>query len=115
MLPALALIAWRGAEPNRRDRGLALLGLALVTCGVGAYSLFVYQLTNIEGGSHNPIEWAATIERWGYSPGGTPWTALFNLIQPLLTHPYRYLTTVPMAPFDLLNGLVALVFVVSVP
>jgi len=115
MLPALALLVWRSAEPTRRDRMLAIAGLALVACGIGAYSLFVYRLTSIEGGSHNPLEWAATIERWGYNPGGSPWTGLFNLIGPLATHPYRYLTTVPMAPFDLLNGLAALVLAVSVP
>ena len=70
MLPALALIAWHCAEPTRRDRGLASIGLMLVPCGIGAYSLFVYQLTNIPGGSANPLEWAAAIQRWGYYPGG---------------------------------------------
>jgi hypothetical protein len=109
MLPALAWIAWRGAEPNARDRTLAAIGLALVVCGVGAYSFYVYRLTG------NPFEWAASIERWGYHPSGSPWTAPARLVQRLVTHPYRYLTGDRMAPYDTLYGLAGIVFVIAVP
>ncbi len=85
MLPALAWIAWRQVGPNIRDRLSAAAGLVFVTAGVGAYSLYVYRLTG------NPVEWARSIERWNYYPGGTPWLALVRLVQTLATHPYRYL------------------------
>ena len=109
MLPALAWIAWRGAEPNARDRALALIGLVLVVCGVAAYSAYVYRLTG------NPLEWAASIERWGYLPGGSPWMAPVRLVRMLVTHPYRYLAGDRMAPYDALYGLTAICFVFAVP
>ena len=109
MLPSLAWIAWRSAEPNARDRGLAIAGLLLVACGVGAYSLYIYHL------SGNPLEWAATIGRWGYYPGGAPTAGLARLAHSLLTHPYAYLAGERLAPYDTLNGLTALLFVVAVP
>lgn len=115
MLPALVWLAWRAAEPTRRDRAGALIGLGLVVCGVGAYSMFVYHLTTVPGGSRNPFEWVATIERWGYYPGGAPWVPLLRLAVNLLTRPYTYLASEPMAPYDTLNGLAALVVVASVP
>jgi hypothetical protein len=113
--PALAWIAWRNAEPAARDRARALAGLALVPCGIGAYSLFVYQLTAIPGGSYNPFEWAAAIQRWGYYPGGTPWTAPFRLIELLVTQPYAYLAGERMAPYDALNGVTGVLFIAAVP
>jgi mannosyltransferase PIG-V len=109
MLPSLAWIAWRSAEPTARDRALAIAGLVLVGCGVGAYSLYIYQL------SGNPLEWAATISRWGYYPGGAPIAGLARLARSLLTHPYAYLAGERLAPYDTLNGLTALVFVAAVP
>jgi Mannosyltransferase (PIG-V) len=115
MLPALALIAWRAAEPNARDRIRAANGLLLVASGVVIYSLFVYRLTTIPGGSHNPLEWAVTLERWGYYPGGAPWTPLLRLVSNLLVRPYAYLTGDPMAPYDTLNGLAALAVVATLP
>jgi hypothetical protein len=109
MLPALAWIAWRGAAPDARDRALAMLGLALVVCGVGAYSAYVYTLTG------NPFEWAASIERWGYHPGGAPWMAPVRLVQSLVTHPARYLAADRMAPYDTLYGVTGILFVIAVP
>lgn len=109
MLPALAWIAWRSAEPTPRDRVLAAAGLVLVACGVGAYSFYIYQL------SGNPFEWAATISRWGYYPGGTPIAALARLMRTLVAHPYAYLAGERLAPYDTLNGLTALVFVAATP
>jgi hypothetical protein len=118
MWPALAWIAWRGLgtgeEPGtggeaRHDRRWAVLGLLLVGAGIGSYSLYVYRL------SGNPFEWAATIQRWGYYPGGSPFTVFFGLGRALLTHPYAFLAREPMAPYDSLNGLAALACAVSVP
>jgi hypothetical protein len=115
MLPALAWIAWRTAEKTPRDRGLAAVGLVLVAIGVGWYSLFVYQLTDIPGGSHNPFEWAAAIQRWGYYPGGPPWAAPFQLLRRLATHPYSYLAGDRLAPYDTLNGLTGVLFLIATP
>jgi hypothetical protein len=109
MLPALAWLAWRGAEANTRDRALAVAGLLLVGCGVGAYSVYVYRL------SGNPFEWAASIERWGYYPGGAPWSVHVRLVRLLLAHPYGYLAGERMAPYDTLNGLSALMFAIATP
>jgi hypothetical protein len=115
MLPALAWIAWRTAEKTSRDRALAAIGLLLVTVGVGWYSLYVYRLTALPGGSHNPFEWAAAIRRWGYYPGGLPWTAPFHLLQLLVTRPYSYLAGDRIAPYDTLNGLTGILFLIAVP
>jgi hypothetical protein len=115
MLPALAWIAWRAARPEWRDRARAVFGLLLVVCGIAAYSAFVYRLTAGPAGSHNPFEWASTLQRWGYYPGGAPWPPLVRLVGNLLTRPYSYLTTEPMAPYDTLNGLAAIIFVASIP
>ena len=117
--PALAWIAWRtlwprGAavppgDPPRRERLQALAGLLLVPAGIGAYSLYVYQMTG------NPLEWAAALQRWEYYPGGSPWLALVRLVQAFVSRPYLFLAEGTMAPYDLLNGLTALVFVAAVP
>ncbi len=109
MMPALAWIAWKEAAPAMRDRGRAIAGLALAVCGVGAYSAYVYTLTG------NPFEWAASIGRWDYHPGGAPWLAPVRLIATLLTHPYRYFTTDAMALYDTLYGLCGVAFVVAIP
>src|SRR5262249_29953315 len=45
MLPALAWIAWRRAEPTVRDRLLAAGGLALAATGFIAYCWYIYALT----------------------------------------------------------------------
>ena len=109
MLPALAWIAWRSADPGARDRLRAALGLVLVASGIGAYSLYIYSL------SGHPFEWAATITRWDYHPGGAPWLPLEHLVRALVTHPFSFLSTGHAAPYDTLNGLTALVFVLAVP
>src|SRR5262249_14909836 len=56
MLPGLAWIAWRSAEPTTKDRSAAAAGLALTTVGFAAYCWYIYALTG------NPLEWAATLE-----------------------------------------------------
>src|SRR6185436_2416379 len=70
MWPALAWIVWQQVGSSntapRRERLRAAAGLLLVPLGIGAYSLYIFELTG------RPFEWAATIERWGYHPGGSP-------------------------------------------
>jgi hypothetical protein len=69
----------------------------------------VYQL------SGNPVEWAASITRWGYHPGGSPWLAPVQVAHRLVTHPYRYLTTDRMALYDTLYGVTGMLFVLAIP
>ncbi len=109
MWPALAWTAWRTAEPTTRDRMLALVALALAASGFGAFCFYVY----VESG--DPFLWADALTRWGYYPGGAPWTAPVQLIQRLVTHPYAYLAGDRMAPYDTLNGVTAILFAVAVP
>ena len=109
ILPPLAWIAWRTAEPALRDRMRAALGLALVASGFLAYCAYIYRLTG------NPLEWAATLQRWGYYPGGAPWMAPVRLVARLATHPYAYLAGDPMAPYDSVYGVTGVLFAVAVP
>jgi len=124
MMPALAWVALQttsttpitsapstvsSAEPKTRDRMWAAIGLLLAASGFGAYCFYIYQMTG------NPLEWAATLERWGYHPGGPPWTAPFRLIQHLVTHPYAFLATDPMAPYETLYGVTGILFALSIP
>lgn len=110
MGPALAWLVWREwGGLDRPQRLRALVGLALVGTGIGTYSLYVYYL------SGNPFEWAAAIERWDYHPGGAPWLVPVHLVQSLLTRPYAYFTTEPMAVYNVLNGLTAFGVLVAVP
>ncbi len=112
ILPALAWIGWRHLQSERFERQQVvrvLLALALVASGIGAYSAYIYWLTG------NPLEWAATIQRWGYHPGGAPWTEPLRLLARLATHPYEYLSGDRMAPYDLLNGGAGILFALAVP
>ncbi len=112
MWPALAWIVWRqigGADTPRDDRLRAAAGLLLVPLGIGAFSLYIYDLTG------HPFEWAATIERWGYHPGGSPISVLWGLGKALVLRPYAFLAGERMAPYDSLNGLAAVFAVLAMP
>ncbi|MBI3262359.1 MAG: glycosyltransferase family 39 protein [Acidobacteria bacterium] len=108
-LPAVAWIAFTHARNDRRQAIKAAVAVALFTSGIVLYSLFVY----IKTGS--PLEWVYSIQRWNYHPGGIPGVQLVNLIVALGTRPFDYLTTGKTAPYDTLNGLAAIVLVLSIP
>jgi hypothetical protein len=111
MWPALAWVAWRAATPTPRDRIRAAAGLAVATLGFAGYCAYVYSLTG------QPLLWATALTRWGggYHPGGAPWSAPVELARRLLTHPYAFLTSEPMAVYDTLYGVTALLFVAAIP
>lgn len=109
IVPALAWIAWRTARPDVRERALAFTGVALAASGFAAYCAYIYSLTA------HPFEWAATLQRWGYYPGGAPWLAPIRLVRHLVMHPYLYLTTDRMAPYDTLYGVTGMLFGVATP
>ena len=92
-LPALAWVAWQAAGQSRAERRRALFGVALVPLGLAIYSCYVYTL------SGSFLEWMHSITRWGYYPGGPPWTAVAQSPRPVLADPYRFLTEVPGAPY----------------
>ncbi len=105
----LAWIAWRETPPTASSRLAALTGLVLAASGFALYCLYIYHLTG------NPLEWAATLQRWDYHPGGAPWQAPVRLIAQLTTHPYRFLTTDRMALYDTLYGVSAIAFIAAIP
>ena len=111
MWPALAWAAWRAAMPTARDRVAASMALLVSTLGIGVYCFYVYQR------SGQPFLWATALTRWGvgYHPGGAPWSALAALVRALATHPYVFLTSGPMAVYDTLYGVTALLFVAAIP
>jgi hypothetical protein len=111
MWPALAWIAWRAAKPAPRDRVAAAAALGLTACGFAGYCAYIYDL------SGQPLLWATALTRWGsgYHPGGAPWTAPVELLHKLLTHPYVFLASEPMALYDTLYGVTALLFAAAIP
>jgi hypothetical protein len=108
-LPALALIGWDAAQPTTRDRVSAMAAAAAGVLGIGAYSAYVYSL------SGNPFEWYDSITRWGYHPGGQPLAGLAAIAEQLITRPYQFIVTEPMAPYDTLNALMATGALIAVP
>ena len=124
MWPALAWLVWQqfgspgrheqkpaaaGDQASRRDIWWAIAGLLLVPVGIGLYSLYIFRLTG------NAFEWAATIQRWGYYPGGSPIAVFFGLGRALVMNPYAFLAGERLAPYDTLNGIAALLAVMAVP
>jgi hypothetical protein len=111
MWPALAWIAWRSAKPEPRDRAAAAAALAVASLGFLGYCAYIYSLTG------QPLLWATALTRWGggYHPGGAPWSAPIDLLRRLLTHPYAFLASEPMALYDTLYGVTALLFAAAIP
>lgn len=110
MLPSLALVAYR---ETRGDRGAAFragTALGATLLGVGAYSLFVY---NISG---DPFEWAKAMTRWNWVPGSVPGSQpLVTLLIEVARSPYAFVTRAPSAVVDLLNALTAIALLAMTP
>jgi hypothetical protein len=108
IVPALAYIAWRQADADRSRQAAALAALAGICAGLGAYCAYVYSL------SGSPLEWMHSIQRWNYHPGGTPWSPLVALARQLVRRPHDFLME-PNGLYDTLNGVTALIVLLSVP
>ena len=107
MLPALGLLLyerWRN-DPRQIRRGI--LALSVVPTGFIAYCVFNYA----ESGSF--VEFAHSISRWGYTPGGAPWTVFSSMAERAPSF-YDYMRT-PGGPSDLLNTGAALGTLCAVP
>lgn len=107
-LPALALIGWDAASTGR-ERGWAVAAALAGVAGIAGYSWFVYIV------SGNPFEWYDSITRWGYHPGGNPFSGLVSIAQQLMTRPIEFIATEPMAPYATLNAMAAAGALLVVP
>ncbi len=108
-VPALAWLAWHSAQPTSRDRFVALLAAGGSVAGIGAYCYFNFRVAG------NPFEWYDSITRWGYHPGGNPFTGLIAIARAIATRPLQFLVTERMAPYDTLNAMVAAFSLCLVP
>lgn len=97
-VPGLALLAWQGADGDRRQRVLGAAAAAACVLGIAAYSVFNWMV------SPSPFTWYESITHWGYTPGGNPFGTLIGLGQALATRPYQFLTGERMALYDTLNA-----------
>ena len=104
----LVWLAWRAGGATRTSLVRAAAVGLTVAAGVAAFSAYAYVRTG------SPLEWAASIERWNYHPGGTPWSPLVALTRQLVRRPHDFLLE-PNGLYDTLNGLTALVFLLAVP
>ena len=100
IFPPLALLVWQTWRHDPRRLRHGVLALACVPAGLAAYSAYNFAL------SGSFLEWYHSIQRWDYTPGHSPVMAFAALLG-RLAEPYRYLTTEPLAPYDVLNGLAA--------
>jgi hypothetical protein len=110
----LSAVALAGVAMSERHRSIGHRIRAMLALGIiaGAFSLFCAYAYRISG---SPLGWLYAIQSWQYEPGGAPWVPLIALARQLLRRPYEFLTLEPNGPYDLLNGLTAGVFVLSIP
>ena len=105
----LLLLAVRD-RPPMRELATRTAALAMVPGALAVYSTYVYSLTG------DPIGWMSAQAHWGYSLGHPPWQQLQRMAFGLVEQgPYAYLLATPMAPFEVLQGLPALMFLALAP
>jgi hypothetical protein len=107
IMPALVVLLYQAWRHDRRQFRQGLAALAFVPAGLVAYALFNYS----QSGSF--FEFAGSISRWDYTPGGAPWAPFTGLLTNIPTF-YSYLAEDDGA-YDLLNGVAALAALVAVP
>jgi hypothetical protein len=94
MLPALALTGWRSAGASRMK---LLIALAISACGFAGYLVYLYYRGGPPGG------WVESTATWGFRFNAAPWT------------PIRQLLTAHLAAADVINAVMAAVFLIAVP
>jgi hypothetical protein len=105
----LGLLAMRDA-PALRTIVARATPLALLPAALAGYCAYVYSL------SGDPLAWLSAQTQWGYSLGHGPWQQLLKMMNRLVEHGlYGYFFVTPLAPFRLLHGTVALLFLALVP
>jgi hypothetical protein len=105
----LVLMAMR-ERPPLRHLAWRLAPLALLPVALGAYSAYVYTLAG------DPLAWLTAQSHWDYTVGNLPWRQLIRIVSTFFVNgPYNYFFTSPHAPFELLQGVTALVAVAVTP
>lgn len=108
IVPALALLLYEYWRGNRQQLRRGIASLLFVPAGLVAYAVFNYT----ESGSF--FEFAESIRRWDYTPGGSPWAPIATLLGNI-TSLYGYLVNNAKAPYDFLHGLAAIGAIIAVP
>ena len=108
-LPALAWIGWVSAGRDRTQRINAVLAVVAMLAAFTLWCTYVYWL------SGSFLEWKASIERWGYYPGGAPWTPIVRFVVAMATRPGEHLMSGGLAPYDAFNAVTALTFIAVTP
>ncbi len=84
--------------------------LVPIPAALAGYCAYVYTLTG------DPLGWLSAQEHWGYSLGHPPWQQLLAMVAGLVEYgPYGYFLASTMAPFEVLHGMPALLFLVLTP
>jgi mannosyltransferase PIG-V len=107
-LPLLLLALVGRPRPAELARRAA--AVALVPLGLAGFCAFAWRL------SGDPLAWLHAQARWGYTVGNRPWVELTHMLDGLERHGLSgYVFSDPLAPYYLVHGLVALVFVGLTP
>jgi hypothetical protein len=107
----LGLLALRGSgaqsTPGSWPR---VFGLWPIPAAFLAYCGYVYTL------SGDPLAWLNAQAHWAYSLGHAPWQQLLKMLNRFMDYGfYGYFFVTPMAPFRLLHGAIALLFLTLTP
>ncbi len=97
-------------NPGWRQIASRWIRLIPVPLALAGYCAYVYTLTG------DPLGWISAQKHWGYSLGHPPWQQLLRMVGELMTYgPYEYFFISEIAPFELLHGVPALVFLILTP
>ena len=97
-------------RPSAQALGRRLVAVMLVPLGLGLYCFYVYTLTG------SPLAWLEAQRYWQYSIWDLPWRQLLKLISTIERHgPYDFFFTSKLAPYQLVHGATALVFLMLTP
>jgi hypothetical protein len=97
-------------RPPLRHFARRLAPLVLLPAALAAYSAYVYTLAG------DPLAWMAAQSHWNYTVGNLPWRQLIRIVSTFFVHgPYDYFFSSDHAPFELLQGVTALVAVAMTP
>ena len=105
----LALMALQGG-PSVRVAAARLAALLPVPAALAGFSAYVYTIAG------DPLGWLSAQAHWGYSLGHPPWQQLQRMLGAFIDHgAYGYFFSSEIAPFELLHGASALVFIALTP
>ena len=111
ILIALPLVLFAIADrPGMRQLAFRAMALTPIPLAFAGFCAYVYAL------SGDPLGWMAAQSHWGYSLGHPPWQQLQRVVGVFFEHgAYDYFFASKGAPFELLQAVTALVFMMLVP